>query len=51
MALGDPAPTTLLQPLPLKSRFLRDAVLHAKRQGQAMAFGNIMQLYIISVIA
>jgi len=41
MALGDSAPTTLLQPMPLKSRFLSDAVLPAKRHGQAMAFDVI----------
>jgi hypothetical protein len=35
----------LLQPMPLKSRFLSDAVLSAKRQGQAMAFGIIIAIY------
>jgi hypothetical protein len=31
--------------MPLKSRFLLDAVLSAKRQGQAMAFGTIIAIY------
>jgi len=43
-ALGDPASMTLLQPMPLKSRFFQMQFCSAKRQGQAMAF-DVITIY------